>query len=451
MDFHINLLKNLHYGKNVKKDKWEHYLVRYVSKYSTKDSSQLEKNGYLSLDIDSKVLIIKNLLESQFDENVKFKQILIDKIVDLNSIRSTPLGRDKDGLLYWFFMDNEFTIRLYTQNSNDKDYKTWKLSVKELPELKDLIKRLNDEPALVKLRSSKRYLKNIEKEKKLKEKQLKEEEEALKLEIINKKEREEEDKESDQEEEEEKIKKDEDSNELIKSESSPSIKSEEDETKDSITKVDEESIDSITKVDEESKDSITKIEVDQVTESSNEPKQLNDTEKPIKEEIEPNKELKNEQEQPKTPSKTEESFLIEDDFIQPIALRRPTRASARKANEIQQLQLKTPTKTPKKQTPAKQKPETDLNEEEQDEESSQKSKKKKNIKEDDEFKPKVTKTPTKKSNKKRKEKKKKNLNQSNRISFKITIKSTKNNQFVKIEKIFQILLGLKQKIVKTKL
>ncbi len=50
----------------------------------------------------------------------------------------------------------------------------------------------------------------------------------------------------------------------------------------------------------------------------------------------------------------EENF---DDYIEPIALRKSTRASAIKAQEIQQLQLRTPIKSPKKSSPLKKKSE----------------------------------------------------------------------------------------------
>jgi hypothetical protein len=105
---------------------------------------------------------------------MKFKQILAEQITDLNSLRSVTIGRDKDGVLYWFFIDKEYSIRIFSQNCNDNDCKSWKLIVKyvannkinismilkisiyrELSELKELIQKLSTEPSLITLRSCK--------------------------------------------------------------------------------------------------------------------------------------------------------------------------------------------------------------------------------------------------------------------------------------------------------
>ena len=58
------------------------------------------------------------MLESQFDDNVKFKQTLAEKCTDMGELRLKPLGRDKDAISYWFFMDSEFTVRLFQHNEH---------------------------------------------------------------------------------------------------------------------------------------------------------------------------------------------------------------------------------------------------------------------------------------------------------------------------------------------
>ena len=112
---------------------------------------------------------MKNLLETQFDENAKFKQILAEQITDPGFLREQPLGRDKDGLCYMCYIDKEFSIRLFAYDarvSNDAA-KTWHLVCMELSALKDFVTKLNEEPALVVLRTCKRYLANLAKQEKL--------------------------------------------------------------------------------------------------------------------------------------------------------------------------------------------------------------------------------------------------------------------------------------------
>ena len=55
----MNLLKNLHCGRNAKRDKWDIFLIKFISRYSLEDSLNLEKNGYLSCDIDFRLRSIK--------------------------------------------------------------------------------------------------------------------------------------------------------------------------------------------------------------------------------------------------------------------------------------------------------------------------------------------------------------------------------------------------------
>lgn len=92
-------------------------------------------------------------MEAQFDENQKLRQNLAEQMPDVNEMRSKPTGRDKDGLVYWFFMDSEYSVRLFTQNSSDKDGSSWKLATKDYKELKELVEKLAAEPLLEKLRS----------------------------------------------------------------------------------------------------------------------------------------------------------------------------------------------------------------------------------------------------------------------------------------------------------
>ena len=50
-----------------------------------------------------KLRLLKNLLESQFDANLKFKQEINNKAAP--ELRMKPLGTDKLGNAYWYHFD----------------------------------------------------------------------------------------------------------------------------------------------------------------------------------------------------------------------------------------------------------------------------------------------------------------------------------------------------------
>jgi hypothetical protein len=137
IDLHLYLLKNLNFAKKAKKDCWQTYIIKYLNRYTTlplDDIHFFENNGYPLCSIEFKINLIKHLLESQFDDNQKFKQTLADNINDPTLLRTVPFGRDKDGCYYYFFMDNEFTIRLFTLETIEKtvgkhkqDQEIWKI------------------------------------------------------------------------------------------------------------------------------------------------------------------------------------------------------------------------------------------------------------------------------------------------------------------------------------
>ena len=68
----------------------------------------------------------KNLFEAQFDDNMKFRQLLMEETKDLSYLRSKPIGRDKQGNFYWFFMDSNYTFRLFAEFDNSD----WKIIAK---------------------------------------------------------------------------------------------------------------------------------------------------------------------------------------------------------------------------------------------------------------------------------------------------------------------------------
>ena len=107
--FHIKLLRKL--KKSVSVDKWERALAKFAHTYNTEDGWEIERFGYKRCKLNLKLRLLKNLLEAQFDGNVKFKTEINNKPAD--ELRSEPLGRDKLGNLYWYQVDNEATLRVY--------------------------------------------------------------------------------------------------------------------------------------------------------------------------------------------------------------------------------------------------------------------------------------------------------------------------------------------------
>lgn len=49
---------------------------------------------------------------------------------DPEKMRLQPIGRDRQGLIYWLQLDQEQNIRLYTEEQDDLDGSTWKCIVR---------------------------------------------------------------------------------------------------------------------------------------------------------------------------------------------------------------------------------------------------------------------------------------------------------------------------------
>ena len=73
-------------------------------------------------------LFFKYLCECQFDDNLKFKNIINEE--DADAMRLQPLGRDKDGLTYWYQLDQEHNVRMYVEEQDDQDGSSWKCIVR---------------------------------------------------------------------------------------------------------------------------------------------------------------------------------------------------------------------------------------------------------------------------------------------------------------------------------
>jgi len=67
-------------------------------------------------------LLFQNLLENQFDYNNKFKEKVNEKPPDV--MRFQPIGRDKNGLAYWYLLVSISTAVNETLTLNLMKYMT---------------------------------------------------------------------------------------------------------------------------------------------------------------------------------------------------------------------------------------------------------------------------------------------------------------------------------------
>lgn len=85
----------------------------------------------LDVNILRPLLCLQYLCECQFDDNVKFKTAINEE--DPDKMRLQPIGRDKDGQMYWFQLDQDDNVRVYVEEQDDLDGSSWKCIVKYEP------------------------------------------------------------------------------------------------------------------------------------------------------------------------------------------------------------------------------------------------------------------------------------------------------------------------------
>ncbi|XP_035864596.1 remodeling and spacing factor 1 isoform X2 [Sander lucioperca] len=148
VDLHVKLLRKI--GKSVTADRWEKYLVKVCQEFNTTWAWELEQKGYKELPMECKTGILKYLCECQFDDNVKFKTAINEE--DPDKMRLQPIGRDKDGQMYWFQLDQDDNVRVYLEEQDDLDGSSWKCIVKDRNDLAEVVALLKTQidPALLK-------------------------------------------------------------------------------------------------------------------------------------------------------------------------------------------------------------------------------------------------------------------------------------------------------------
>ncbi|XP_037741830.1 remodeling and spacing factor 1 isoform X2 [Chelonia mydas] len=148
VELHLKLMRKI--GKSVTADRWEKYLIKICQEFNSTWAWEMEKKGYLETSVECKLGILKYLCECQFDDNLKFKNVINEE--DADAMRLQPIGRDKDGLMYWYQLDQEHNVRMYVEEQDDQDGSSWKCIVRnrnELAETLELLKAQID-PALLK-------------------------------------------------------------------------------------------------------------------------------------------------------------------------------------------------------------------------------------------------------------------------------------------------------------
>lgn len=116
IDLHVKLLRKLKFSVNV--ERWERSLAKFCYSYSMNDAWELERFAYKLLKLPTRLRILKNLLETQFDSNVKFKGAV--NVLNSGKLRKQPLGSDKMGNVYWRTLDSDCNIRIYQENQDEE-------------------------------------------------------------------------------------------------------------------------------------------------------------------------------------------------------------------------------------------------------------------------------------------------------------------------------------------
>ncbi|KAL2096481.1 hypothetical protein ACEWY4_008629 [Coilia grayii] len=138
VELHVKLLRKI--GKSVTPDRWEKYLVKVCQDFNCTWAWELERKGYSEMTVESKTEILKYLCECQFDDNIKFKTSVNEE--DPDRMRMQPIGKDKEGLMYWFQLDQDQNVRVYVEEQDDIDGATWKCIVRNRNDLAQTLELL---------------------------------------------------------------------------------------------------------------------------------------------------------------------------------------------------------------------------------------------------------------------------------------------------------------------
>ncbi|XP_043641607.1 titin [Drosophila teissieri] len=134
-DLHIKLLRKTR--KTVHEKSWESALSKFCFGYSVQDAWEIERFGYKNSSLKVKLRIFRELLESQFERNAKFRAHILT--LNADTLRSEPIGRDRLGHAYWLTQDSECNLRIYQEHLDEE---IWQVVATNRDEFVNLIARL---------------------------------------------------------------------------------------------------------------------------------------------------------------------------------------------------------------------------------------------------------------------------------------------------------------------
>lgn len=85
-------------------------------------------NSQTAASLISLFCCLQYLCECQFDDNIKFKTSVNEEEPD--RMRLQPIGKDREGLMYWFQVDQDQNVRVYVEEQDDLYGATWKCVVR---------------------------------------------------------------------------------------------------------------------------------------------------------------------------------------------------------------------------------------------------------------------------------------------------------------------------------
>ncbi|CAH0750044.1 unnamed protein product [Diatraea saccharalis] len=135
-ELHLRLLRRA--LKSVQSNRWERCLIKFCHQQGNhQEAWEIERFSYKKASTQVKLKVLKHLLEYQFTCHPKFKSA-VNSIV-CKELRLDPIGRDKNGCVYWYQVDDDANLCLYKE---DQDEETWQLVARNREELVKVITQL---------------------------------------------------------------------------------------------------------------------------------------------------------------------------------------------------------------------------------------------------------------------------------------------------------------------
>ncbi|XP_063893593.1 remodeling and spacing factor 1 isoform X3 [Helicoverpa armigera] len=135
-ELHLRLLRRAH--KTVASNRWERFMIKFCHQQGHhQEAWEIERFSYKKASTQVKLKVLKLLLEYQFTCHPKFKNAV--NAISCKELRLDPIGRDKNGCVYWLQVDHEANLCLYKE---DQDEETWQLVARTREELVKVISQL---------------------------------------------------------------------------------------------------------------------------------------------------------------------------------------------------------------------------------------------------------------------------------------------------------------------